>query len=349
MWVTVVGQGSGYAVKWSGSTSTTLAAGAVDYQSDVITPENLGFSGSIPRGTQLYIGYRAEVTTVGMTFPSATADRNPTTNSSVMYQPGVTVIGNLQGSSAMTFSGGSIGATGDATRPPVLLLGKFLGGDQVSFMGIGDSITDGSGAGSDGLGFFYPSLFDDFATRTLPLAGILVAEPGSSTTLWTGDSPSGQTARLAAICKYANVAVERYGINNISAGAASVITGRKAIWAAFRAANTGLSGGRTPKIIAVALTPYTTSTDSYATYANQTVTAGAGGVGGKLDQLDQSMTALVGAGDGVDVYFDNTATVRGAGADYWKWAPTYTQDGLHPNSAGYVAMRDAIKATMQAQ
>lgn len=350
MWITVVGESSGYAVKWAASTSTTVPIGEVDYQSDIITPEHLGFSGSIPRGTQLYIGYRAEVTTAGHKFPTTAADRNPTTNSSIIYEPNATVISNLQGSSAMSWAGGSVSASNDAARPPIMLLGKFVGGDQASFMGIGDSITDGTGTGSDGIGFFYQSLFDNFASRTLPIAGILCSQVGSNSTQWTDNALfPGQPARLAAIAKYANIAVERYGVNTLASGHAAILADRQTLWAAFRTANTGISGGRTPKIIALELTPYTTSTDAWATFGNQTVVANAGAAGGNLDLLDQAITALVGAANGPDIYFDNTATARGTGADYWKWAASSTQDGLHPITARYTAMADDLRATMQAQ
>jgi hypothetical protein len=231
-----------------------------------------------------------------------------------------------------------------------MLLGKFLGGDKAVFMGIGDSITEGAGTSSDGIGFYYPALFDNYASKTLPLAGILCAQSGSNSNQWTSEALfPGQPARLSAIAKYANVAIERYGINTLGSGYAAILADRKIIWSMFKAANTGLAGGRVPKVIVVPLTPYTTSTDAWATFANQTVNANAGGVGGNLDLLDQGLTAIVGAADGPDIYFDNTTSARGTGADYWKWAASSTADGLHPITARYIAMADSLRPTLQAQ
>ena len=262
MWVTVDGQASGVAVRWSGSTTTTVPSAAVRYQSDRLLPSDFGLP-TFARGTKLHIGYRLQVTTAGHVMPSV-ADNSATVNSSIFYTPGSATISNLQGSGAMTY-GGTVAAVGD-TGFPLHIVGTFVGGvDPAVYAGIGDSITVGVGSTTNNyLGYFYRALFDNIATFSNPRAGVNISRTGTNAVLWS--TAPGIAAKLAEICKLANIFVERYGINSIASnvgqpGADAIIASRKInIWDLIRA--NPASGGRSPKICALPLTPKVNHTAS---------------------------------------------------------------------------------------
>lgn len=76
---------------------------------------------------------------------------------------------------------------------------------------------------------------------------------------------SGSGARRMAMAAYASHAICGYGINDLGAGASTVQTRLAAVWTAIKAANPAI------KVHQTTISPSTTSTDSWATLANQTV------------------------------------------------------------------------------
>lgn len=355
MWVTKVGDATGKRVTWSGADTKILASGDYDVQSDALLPSDFGFAGGvIPRGTQFYIGYRAEVAAVGHHFCTRGPDYNKTNNSTISYEPGAATISNLQGSAALSWSG-SIGAP-NQTGVPLVLIGKFQGGDKPVFAGVGDSITADVGEVNPTTGpillkgWFGRALVDDQTTFANPKAGIQMGCPSGNASVYSIGSANNARERLASMLKYANHFIERYGINAISFGggqseANSRRAERKVVWDFCR--TMGQPGGLAPYVIALPLTPKVTGT--YTTLAGQTPTSG---LGQQIALLDADMVTVAGTADGPDMYLENTTEVRGstskASADYWKWniSPKCTDDGLHPNAAGYDLMAVAVRSWM---
>lgn len=347
MWLTVSGQTSGFAVKWSGASFVTVPAGAHRFASDWIYPSDVpGLSTTFPRGTAFYLGSRVECAS-GAGIPSK-LDRNPTTNSSIAYAPGGSTISNLQGSSPMTWSG-DIAAIGDAGFV-VVVEGEFEAWDQKVICGIGDSITDGLNE-SDRSGFYYRGLFDDYSAKSNPIAGLLIALVGSNASLWA-DPAIGPL--LADVTRLANLFFERYGINTLTTSggqalANQIIADRRVIWSAIRAS--ALAGGRKPIISALEMTPRTSGT--WTTLAGQTPTPGCG-LGESLDLLHTSLAGLAGQSNGPDQYIDIAQDVRGdtvrTNLDYFKWSVSpaaTTDDGLHPITAAHVLMATRSRAWIQ--
>lgn len=262
LWVTLDGQGAGVQVTWSGSTSTTVAAGVARYRSDPINIAALGGAaagGTLPRGSKLWVAGRSEAL-VNAIIPGIII-RNPGTNQALQYTPGSTTINNLSGSAAMTGTpGAGTQATANQAYGLPTLTGTFVAGDLPVFAFIGDSITMGyfSSAQTISYGCSYRGLFDNFATFSNPRAGIVIARVGSSATDWSSNGTV--TAALAACCPGATHFLERFGINTItsdlgSAGATTLINGRQtAVWATIRANPNSV--GRAPKIYALPLTPH---------------------------------------------------------------------------------------------
>lgn len=94
------------------------------------------------------------------------------------------------------------------------------------------------------------------------------------------------------------------------------------------------------------LLPHTTSTDSYATLANQTVYSSAFAAGAGSDRGQVNAWIRSGAGGRQSTYIETADAVESA-RDSGKWAVNgsanyLTSDGLHPNSAAHTLMASTI-------
>jgi lysophospholipase L1-like esterase len=245
------------------------------------------------------------------------------------------------------------GFTGTATwavggcAPPIIMLGEFAdGAEPPVYMGVGDSITYG---GENALtqrsgGFFGRAMINDFTTPTVYRAGIKASRDGGIAELWADASANGAQARMVYWSKYANVMIERYGVNARSYP--SQYNAKKVIWSKFKTAP-DRGGNKTPKVLVMALNGQTTSSDSWATTANQTLGSETNPTGA-LANINNACLADV--GDEIEYYLD-TLSIRGNSDktqnDYWKWAtgPT-TNDGLHPNATGYEAMAAELRTQL---
>jgi hypothetical protein len=104
------------------------------------------------------------------------------------------------------------------------------------------------------------------------------------------------------------------------------------------------------------ITPRTTSTDGWATVANQTVVAGCGQPRTDLNAWLRAGAPVNGSGTPVAIgtagavpcpyltgIYDAAATVEDAtDPTKWKAATVLTGDGVHPNATGHALMAAAI-------
>ncbi|MDD5065382.1 MAG: hypothetical protein PHQ35_11565 [Phycisphaerae bacterium] len=153
--------------------------------------------------------------------------------------------------------------------------------------------------------------------RALSLNNIAYCNMGVS-----GDSSSlfiaSSSMRVDAAKYYNNIVIE-YGINNISSQA-EIIKGVTLRLISLLPANKG--------VFLCTLEPKTTSTDSFVTTANQTVTAQ------ESVRLAYNLWVRTGGIAAVDGYFD-LETASSSSYLSGKWAiPSMTADGLHANTAG---------------
>lgn len=123
-----------------------------------------------------------------------------------------------------------------------------------------------------------------------------------------------------------------YGINDINAGTAvaTIETQLTAIW--------NLMIARGAKVYQATLTPITTSSDSWATVGNQTVTANEA----RRTQLNDWIRTVPAPLSGIFEVADLAESARNSG----KWKAGYTADGIHPNGTGYAALAAAITPSL---
>lgn len=204
---------------------------------------------------------------------------------------------------------------------------------------IGDSISIGSGSTSD-KGYIQNAIYDLVPWINVGVSGEQAQSFASSTLSF----------RYALLAGCTHIICE-FGVNDLDSGrtAANLKTDLIAIWSRF-----ALGGA---KVFQTTITPMTTSSDSWATLANQTVKAWEAERVAFNDWLR----------DGAPMSGTSAAAIGTVGAlragdaghplaDYWevadlvesarnsgKWnAPGWTSDGTHPTTSGHAAMQPAI-------
>jgi len=213
---------------------------------------------------------------------------------------------------------------------PLAVLGTTPDPAPITAM-IGDSIVvgqdDGTGDGIKTLGW---------ANRAFRAQGIpFIKLAASSDKIQLFRDPRRSFNRRMFVPGVANI-IEAFGINDVRGGRtlAQLQADKTAFW--NECAAQGID------VWAATLTPSTTSTDSWATVANQTVGSWEAVRTGYNDWV-RSLPAPL---KGVIEVADTVESARNSG----KWKVTgsafgYTPDGLHPNTTGHTAMAGAVTLT----
>lgn len=293
-----------------------------------------GFS-QFTRGEQYWMRGILSVDSTSHAFPKNTA-RNTTGFANAQYyqfNPSITTITN---SSSNTNWAGAVDQTGLFAWTGTTATNGTLGFtpavqcvpivDQPCVLITGDSISNGS---SDTTNHIYGYLSRALQNSgTLPICGFNMAR--SSTGIDYLKNGTKWKNRL----KYINWSMENYGVNdfNINKSFATWQSDTEAVYAEMRSLAPHLRG-----IIRGDFMPYTTSTDSFVTTANQTVKVNGSAVAFSTWQDSLETWATSKLGDSTIQYFmAHPATRASATApDKYKWVVTGaanygTSDGLHP-------------------
>jgi len=234
---------------------------------------------------------------------------------------------------------------------PTMFLGRFTTSGYLSVIGIGDSILDGSGDASSsystisGFGFFCRAAVDESGDNTI--ATFNLTRHGASATAPTKAS----NPRQQHFLKFANVAVEEYGTNDLGSsgsGDVSTIQGRlEDIWELCR--QEGIQ-----KIIRTQLMPRTSSvTYNWVSREDQTPNSGWGDVdagdSGKRDALNAGFETSLENGE-IDVLLENLAVVSDPFDDhYWltNGSNDYmTNDGTHLRAAANILVAEVLREAL---
>lgn len=246
--------------------------------------------------------------------------------------PGVTSTGDgfLSGSDAAD-STAAMGTTQAAAYVNACaIVGEPVGGPTVVIGGVGDSVMSGQGETATGWGF-------SWLTR-----GVNGAVP-----LYRYSVPGARLAALRArhafglsMLTNCTHAVALIGTNDLGDGRTFAQVQADLAWLYQSLADRGV------QVYGATLLPRTTSTDSWATTANQSAysAAYAAGSGSARGQLNAWIRG--GAGGLLAGYVETADAVETArDSGLWKVngsANYYTADGTHPTTAGHTAMAPAV-------
>lgn len=238
------------------------------------------------------------------------------------------------------------GSTARSIGLPLVFLGRFTAPGHLSVIGIGDSILDGTGDSANpvpvisGYGFLNRAAVDSNGANAIAMFN--VTRHGQSAANFV--NPNRQT-RQSRLLPFANVVVEEYGTNDLGSGGGGVPTtilgNIETIWATARAAGV-------QKIIRTKFMPRTTSTDSWATLANQTPNTGWES-GGKRDTINAGLQSALAAGK-IDILLDTLAILADP-TDPNRWLTNGTgkytaADGTHLSPTGNALLAPPLRAAL---
>lgn len=307
-------------VLFSGARTATVVDGGGGLTSDPILPGDFGL-GAFTQGHVYWI--RALVSVTGDTHQFPIGGTVGTNGTAFQFDPTTYSASDADATGTISFTGSGSFSFGASVSPivigtPVTPTAKFIST-------LGDSIVEGTGdtAAASGwvYGFAQRSLFDaDFASNVR--AGCTLGRSGSTAAgMWTG--PLTETKSILA---HGNVAVEEWGTNS------PVYADSAVVWSYLKSVG--------QYVIRTKLLTQTTSTDSWATTANQTKTANYTTPTGNRIVFNGDIAAQEGILYDKFVSFD--AAVLHTDRDLWK-APGYTTDGLHPTATAHEAMAAVMR------
>ncbi|WP_157840586.1 hypothetical protein [Sphingomonas sp. Ant20] len=291
------------------------------------------------------------------------------------YNPAVRQPANLASPGAVVWEGTNPTAgftMSGASQLLPIMLGKFVSGDPLVYLGTGDSIFMGSNDGAGGVNVG-TGIFTRFLCTPTPAvtgkAGCNAAVAGGAAGTWTSQGGgTGLNPYLATLVKYANRVVDNYGTNNFptaanySGSALGAVQGQVySPWPYYRSLAVTGSGVTPMKIWRTKLFPRTAGGITTPFPEDQTVWLGGSTVseqwepGGSVDQFHDWLVdqAATGGVDGI-IDFDPIARAdpfgnRATSVLYHRWAAGsfMTADGTHPGggTAIFAAyMDDRIRA-----
>lgn len=307
------GSGTFTPITFEGGASSAVVPNGGVLKADLLTI-------SIPSGAQFRI--RTVVTAISAStwVPTYNYIQNP---SSTTYADG-SASGNLKTS-------GTISAGSSRTIwGPAAIMGELDAPNCRGYVIHGDSIATGTGDSGTGVkggtGFIQRALDPLYPWAALTTPG---AFEGNA----TGNLPDMNKLRALAAAMHSLGGVSHVitegGINDLGNGSASAD-----FTSGYNRCYSSLWIGA--KYHITTMTPYSTSTDSWATPGNQTIKSG-----NYTTQMPLYNAAIRANPADTDGYID-AHVAAATGTDTGIWKNGYTNDGLHPNSTGHTAIAAAI-------
>jgi len=321
-------------VKWSTARTVTINPGDNDSVSDDIYATEAGYSSTFPAGTY-YIKGELSCPSAGGVFPYT---ENYDGLTSYYYLNTVTTLTGVDAAGALGTTGVAPSTAIVAFKP--ILLGRHTS-EPKSFIALGDSIPDGVGdntstGGVYGFGYMQRAMGNS-GVSAVPCIG-LYSSGGRAA--WLADA-STNNRKWETLAKYARNAFVSVGTNDIDAfTGAQINTSFDTIW-------TRLKARSVTKIAQVPLIARTTSTDNWATTANQTVVAN---WSTHRNTVNDYLTTKLG-----DATINGVADVSALRdtVDTQKWRVDGTAnymavDDVHPSALGHSLLATAARTVINA-
>lgn len=324
-------------VTFSGLRSKTLANGDYNVQADAIAAAAFGLA-TIARASIFWVKGIVTVPVAGNAVPQSNAISNGdyANSHSYWYDTAATTPSSTDVAGVYTATGTAFTSVSAGFRP--IMLGHPVN-DGDSFIAIGDSIgqslNDASASGVWGKAFIQRAM-GNYGVSPRPCMNFCI-NSARSTLLTTG-------TKWKAFIPYATKAIDEFGTNDVDDGTsvATIKTRLGTLWTAF-------TTGGISKIYRTELMCKTTSTDTWATVANQTVVT-RWGAGEEVDQLNAWFLTKV--TDGTLRGVVSTLEVKDPVNPY-KWrcddyatARYSAYDGLHPSEVGHANLAWKLRQTV---
>jgi hypothetical protein len=318
---------------WSGADTVTLMPGQTAC-SDAVYPAAFGLAAFPPNTAEWFRTGVVAASSSGFPF------------SYLLSAPGEGMYAGPAFTSQVNATGPMTAPSGGAAAPgmltPFAVLGRYTVamptlcdiGDSIS-AGIDDTAIAEAQGQLAGHGYVGRAAYNSASAGIYPVFRLGIA----------GDrADDGGYVQRAGFFRYCTHGVAGWGVNDIQSESASMaLSNLKTAWTLMHA--NGIQ-----YIYQTTLTPRTTSTDGWATDANQTAYDSNFAPGGPRDQLNALIRAAVGANFLTD-YIDVAAQVQASdNIDIWLTNGTHgycTSDGLHPLGTCHALMAPLLAAALQ--
>lgn len=320
-------------ITFNGANTGTIPDGATEYLSDPIYPGQFGLK-EFPANTDFWYRERRTVTS-GQTHTKTQASAG--TGEGTYYSDGLSA-SQLIATGPMSLPAG--GANASCEFGPSAFLGRPIGTPDIAVYILGDSLLDGTndnqigGIGLNNGGYVMRGLYS-VAGRTVPS---MKASCGGTQAQYFA---AGFLKRRAFL-KYCTHAICNYGTNDAvtaSRTAAQVLADLRVLWGVLQGGDSNIR-----YMGQIGVIPRTTSTDSFATVANQTPRAGFENGGAFRSALNDAIKSYVDSE--ISEYID-IATVFADPVLTDRWAVGATTDGTHYQPA-YAALAGSALAAVAA-
>lgn len=322
-----------------GSQSITLAELDTAILSDKIYPSAFGL-GVFTNKTKWWVRVEAVIPSPSGYWPLNTPNYNYGGQTISYYDPAsTTLVNGAYATGALTTTGTAPVAGSTGICP--IWLGEFVEGTvDKSFVVMGSSVEYGISDGEHwNIGGSWGMGYASRALRTLECPMLNLAIPGATTLTFEN-----QSQFITPWLKYGNYLFDGIGSNDISG-----LRTAEQINNSLQLRYTALQSVGYRKMIRNSLGMRTTSTDSWATAANQAYYPDWGPGSTKANSVKQFLDA--GVSNGLYDYITSTLSYRDPG-DIWKWktngtANYPTSDGTHPKNSMHTLMAADIAVTIQ--
>lgn len=309
-------------ITFGGLRTLTVSPGDNDIQSDDLLPAAL--SQSVFARAVLY-WLRIEYSVSGQ-LPFANGRHTASKSGSQAgwcTQPATTITNGVDSTGIFTVTGTALDARSNGACP--IILGKFVSGDPLTVMGIGDSKFQGQGdstSTAEGFGAFNRATQGDL---TNGIASINFNRIGAA-------SGGYNNTTVMTYAKYANCLVDQTGTNDYAATGTGTTLAAIQINLAGIYAKARVNGVET--VLRTSLGPRTTGAWTLADQSDQSYSGSGWQASGLVDVFEQWASTA----PGVPYHNGYTQVTAWRGSpDPWKWPATgvaayATTDGTHPTA-----------------
>lgn len=320
---------------YSGGRSELVANGTTDVKSDEILATAFSGFTKLTRGEIWWLKGIVSVPSLGGYVPYTTittAEYSGTQQ--VGYSNAATTPSSTDAAGQYTVASGAAFTTINVPRP--ILLGRPLS-DGKSYFVVGDSIADGQGDDATANGIygrgFLARAMSNYGANPYPC--LIAAKPGAESLAF-----SSSTAKWGALAAYGKYAIDELGTNDVTTAVPVATTQSRlsSVWSTIAAQGAS-------RIYRTDLICRTTSTDSWATAANQTAASGWGS-GEARDQLNAWFATKV---SDSTLYQILTMNSLKDGTDNHKWktdgvtANYLNADISHPTRRGHGYLASEVR------
>jgi hypothetical protein len=316
-------------VTFSASNTGTVPAASGLFLSDAVPASSFGLA-NIPAGTELYVKLHMVIALNGVWSINSDVPLVSTNAENGYLAPSAST-SQVMNAGLLTLPASGASST---VRPPLIgILGKAYGSMPAMIVGqtsIANWQNDNQGVGNTSGGFVARAAY---SLNGYPLPWAKLTTGGST---YAALVASG--AKRALMYPYANIFMMDGPTNDVffSRTLLQIEGDMQTVWGRIKAAVP------TAKIVTSNIIPRTTSTDSWATEANQTPRTGFE-LNGIADQFNTWIATQAGTATFANV--DVRSQVKGTDPNKWI-APGETTDGTHPGSPALVAMASVTRTAL---